>query len=150
MISDVRSASRQAKFYCLFSFINRVFPQYRKLAMLTFLYCLNLKNMAARKIHHINKNSQHHGKCKFAFKLIRFLTVSNLFTLEIVQKCQHCQLCVLWENSKVYFYIEEHKEGISNLTGTPLPGRDRVGTFLVVTLRNCEEAVHFSFPLLDD
>ena len=67
--------------------------------MLTFLYCLNLKNMADRQIHHINYNSKHHGKCKFGFKCIRFLTVSNLFTLEVVQKCQHCQLCVLQENS---------------------------------------------------
>ena len=55
--------------------------------------------MTDREIHHINYNSKHHGKCKFAFKLIRFLTVSNLFTLEVVQKCQRCQLCVLWENS---------------------------------------------------
>ena len=54
------------------------------------------------EIHHINYNSKHHGKCKFAFKLIRFLNVSNLFTLEVVQKCQHCQLCVLWENSHTY------------------------------------------------
>ena len=50
------------------------------------------------EIYHINSNSKHHGKCKFAFKLIRFLTVLNLFTLEVVQKCQHCQLCVLREN----------------------------------------------------
>ena len=28
-------------------------------------------------------------------KLIWLLTVSNLFQLEVVQKCQHCQLCVL-------------------------------------------------------
>ena len=33
--------------------------------------------------------------------LIRFLTVSNLFTLEVVQKCQRCQLCVLREKSIV-------------------------------------------------
>ena len=26
-------------------------------------------------------------------------TVSNLFALEVVQSCQHCQLCVLRENS---------------------------------------------------
>ena len=34
-------------------------------------------------------------------KLIRLLTVSNLFALEVVESCQHCQLCVLWENSIV-------------------------------------------------
>ena len=38
---------------------------------------------------------------KFAFKLIRFLNVANLFTLEVVQKCHHCQLCALRENSYV-------------------------------------------------
>ena len=70
-----------------------------------FLYCPNLKNMTDRQIHHINYNSKHHGKCKFHFKCIRFLTVSNLFTLEVVQKCQHCQLCVLQENSDVCRYI---------------------------------------------
>ena len=37
--------------------------------------------------------------------LLGVLTVSNLFALEVVQKCQRCQLCVLWENS-----IESHWE----------------------------------------
>ena len=32
-------------------------------------------------------------------KLIRLLTISNLFALEVVQSCQHCQLYVLRENS---------------------------------------------------
>ena len=27
------------------------------------------------------------------------IITSNLFPLEVVQKCQHCQLCALWENS---------------------------------------------------
>ena len=71
--------------------------------MLTFLYCLNLKKMIDREIYHINQNLKHHGKYKFAFKLIRFLTVSNLFTIEVVRKCQRCQLCVLWENSNWLF-----------------------------------------------
>ena len=31
-------------------------------------------------------------KCKITLKLIRFLTVSNLFILEVVHKCQRCQL----------------------------------------------------------
>ena len=37
--------------------------------------------------------------CKFTLKFIRLLTVSNLFTLEDIQKCQRCQLCVVRENS---------------------------------------------------
>ena len=55
--------------------------------------------MTDREILQIYKNSKHHSRYKFAFKLIGFLTVSNLFTLEFVQKCQ---LCVLRENS-IYF-----------------------------------------------
>ena len=40
-------------------------------------------------------------------KLIRLLTVSNLFALETVQSCQHCQLCVLRENSIIWSFILE-------------------------------------------
>ena len=41
-------------------------------------------------------------------KLIRLLTVSNLFALEVVQSCQHCQLCVLRENSiLVSFFLAD-------------------------------------------
>ena len=35
-------------------------------------------------------NSKHLGKCQFALKLIQFSIVSNLFPLEVVQKCQCC------------------------------------------------------------
>ena len=31
--------------------------------------------------------------------LIQLLSVSILLSSEAVQKCQHCQLCVIWENS---------------------------------------------------
>ena len=34
-------------------------------------------------------------------KLIGLLTVSNLFALEVVQSCKHCQLCVLQGNSTI-------------------------------------------------
>ena len=49
-------------------------------------------------ISHININSRHRDKCKFALKLIPLATTmtSNLFPLEVVQKCQ---VCVLWENT---------------------------------------------------
>ena len=56
--------------------------------------------MIDKEMHHISQYSIHHEKCKFTNKLLWFLTVSNLFTLEAVQKCQRCQLCVLSENSK--------------------------------------------------
>ena len=41
---------------------------------------------------HLNFDSKHHDKCKFTLKLISLTIVSNLFSLEVVQKCQHCQL----------------------------------------------------------
>ena len=59
--------------------------------MLTFLYCLNLKLKFDEEINYFNFN----GKCKFPLKLIWYLIVLNLFPLEVVQKCQSCQLCVL-------------------------------------------------------
>ena len=40
-------------------------------------------------------------KCKFALRLIPLSATSNLFSLEVVQKCLHCQLYALWENSIV-------------------------------------------------
>ena len=50
-------------------------------------------------ISHLNFNSKHHDKCKFAVTLIPLVTISNLLSLLGVQNCQHCQLCVLLENS---------------------------------------------------
>ena len=47
-------------------------------------------------ISHLNFNSKLLDKCKFALKLIPVITISNLFSLEVAQKCQHWQLCVLW------------------------------------------------------
>ena len=48
---------------------------------------------------HLNFNSKHHDKYKLALKLIRLAATTNSFSLEVVQKCQYCQLCVLRENS---------------------------------------------------
>ena len=57
-------------------------------------------------IDHFNYDSKHYDKYKFTLKLIIILTVSNLFPLEDVQKCQHCQLCVLRKNSHgIYGYV---------------------------------------------
>ena len=44
-------------------------------------------------INHPNFNSRHHDKCKVA---VIFIPTSNLFSEEVVQKCQ---LCVIRENS---------------------------------------------------
>ena len=40
-----------------------------------------------------------HDKWKSAFKFIHLVYLFNLFPLEVEQKFQHCQLCVLPENS---------------------------------------------------
>ena len=45
-----------------------------------------------REISHFNMNSKHLGKCQFVLNLIPFSTVSNLFPLDVVQKCQCYQL----------------------------------------------------------
>ena len=44
----------------------------------------------------LNFNSKHHDKCKVELKCIPLVTTSNLFSLEVVQKCQ---LCVTRKNS---------------------------------------------------
>ena len=59
---------------------------------------LKFKNKLDEEISHFSFNSKHHDKVIFALKLIWLLTVYNL---EVAQKCQCCQLCVLRENSNV-------------------------------------------------
>ena len=49
------------------------------------------------EINHLNLHSRYHDKCKFDLKLIWYSTIFNLFPLEVVQKYQRCQACVLWE-----------------------------------------------------
>ena len=39
-------------------------------------------------------------------KYFQLETLFNLFPLEIIQKCQFCQLCVLPENSSVLFHCD--------------------------------------------
>ena len=42
--------------------------------------------------------------------MIMHLTVSKLLALEVVQKGQRCQLCVLWENSTVPLYFQGRRK----------------------------------------
>ena len=56
---------------------------------------LKFEKTLDREIIHFIYNSNHHDKCKFALKLTKLLTVSNLFPLEVVRKFQGFQLCVL-------------------------------------------------------
>ena len=70
----------------------RVSSKYTKLGNVdTFV---KFENKLNREIDHFNFE-----KCEFVLKLIRLLTVSNSFPLEVVQKWQCSQLCVLQENS---------------------------------------------------
>ena len=83
------------------------FPVTHKVAMLAFLYCFSFENQIDIVVSHLNFNLKHHDKCKFVVELIRWCEGSNLFPLEVVQKCQHCQLCVLRKNSSTYHCIVE-------------------------------------------
>ena len=47
-------------------------------------------------------------------KLIGFFTASNLFTLEVVQKWQRCQLCVLREYSFVFYHFDSNDDFVGN------------------------------------
>ena len=47
-------------------------------------------------INHLSFNSRHHDKCKVALKIIPLVTMSNWFSLKVVQKCH---LCVIRKNS---------------------------------------------------
>ena len=67
--------------------------------MLAFLYYLNLKIKVDTVVIHVYFDSKYDVKCKFASTFIQLVTIINLFLFEVVQKCQHCQLCVLRENS---------------------------------------------------
>ena len=50
-------------------------------------------------INHLDFNSSHHDKYIVALKCGPLVTTYNLFSLEVVQKYQYCQLGILWENS---------------------------------------------------
>ena len=38
--------------------------------------------------------TEHHNKYELPLKLTRLLTVIDIFPLVVVEKCQHCQLCL--------------------------------------------------------
>ena len=67
-------------------------------------------------INHPNFNLRYHDKCEVALKFISLVTTSNLFSLETVQKCQHCQVCVLWENSSEVKVIQNSTFKVVHIT----------------------------------
>ena len=82
------------------SSIRTRFPVICKVGNVDILYCVKFENKLDKVTNYINFKSVHCDKYKSAKILIQLETVSNVFTLEVVQKCQHCQLCVLREHSK--------------------------------------------------
>ena len=73
-----------------------------KVGNVDILYCSYLiKNMLDREVSHFNISSKHHRKCELVLSLIQFSTISNLYPLEVIQKCPSCPLCALEENSTV-------------------------------------------------
>ena len=74
----------------------------RVLLNLGFFVLLKCDNKIDREISLFNYNSKDCDKCKFDLKLVSLPTVSNYFLLRVVQKCQYCQLCILWDNSIAY------------------------------------------------
>ena len=82
-----------------------------------------LLNVTIDKEISLKYNSIYCDKCKFVLKLVRPLTVSNLFPLIIVQKCQYSQLCIVPENSITLLktiLIPEHPFSISPIICTIL------------------------------
>ena len=75
------------------------FPVIHKVGNVGIFVLVKCETKLDKEINHFSFNSKHYKKCKFTLKLIGLLTVSNLFPLEVVQKCQHCQLCLLRDNS---------------------------------------------------
>ena len=75
------------------------FSVIHKVGKIGIFYCFNYENEIFIVAIHLTFNLKYYDKCKFAIKLIPLATTSDLFSLEVLQQCQHCQLCVLRENS---------------------------------------------------
>ena len=61
------------------------FPIIHKVCNVGIFVLLIFENKMNREINDFNYISKHYGKCRSALKLIRLLTVYNLFPLEVVQ-----------------------------------------------------------------
>ena len=63
--------------------------------------CLNLNTRWKENISHLSYNLKHLRNVNLFPNWLDLLTVHNLFPLEVVQKSQYCQICVLREKSIV-------------------------------------------------
>ena len=71
------------------------FPTIHRVGNIGIFVLLKFEVMLDRKVNHFNFNLKYQSKCKLALKLIRLSTVSNIFSLEVVQTSQRCQLCAI-------------------------------------------------------
>ena len=76
------------------------------------MYCLNLKISWMKKSVTSVLIQSTMTKLNLHLKLIWLLTVYNLFLLQVAQKCQCCQLCVLRENSNVVCSLRRRVRGM--------------------------------------
>ena len=67
---------------------NGVFLQYPKLAILTLCYRFTFEN----EMNYINFNSKPYDNCNLAVKKCPLVTSFILFSLKVIQKCQHCKI----------------------------------------------------------
>ena len=80
------------------------FPVIHKVGNIDIFVLLKFGNKLDVVISHINFISKQYDKCKFVLELVLLGTIVNLFLLEVVQRCQHCQPCVIWENSILFSF----------------------------------------------
>ena len=72
------------------------FPVIYNVGNVNIFSFLNFENKLDKVVtSYMNFKSIHHDRYEFTKRLMQLVGASNLFALEVVQKCQHCQLCVL-------------------------------------------------------
>ena len=70
---------------------------------MTFSVSLKFENRVDTAVGHTYSDLEYHVKCKCASEFIPLIVVTNLCPFKVVQKYQYYQLCVLPENSIVWF-----------------------------------------------
>ena len=114
--------------------------------MLAFLYYLNLKIKVDTVVCHIYFNS--HQSVTSNINLhqsiyIQLVTVTNIF--EAIQRCQHCQLCALRENSNVCIAMK-HVRTVSKIAQHKAQFLEQI--FSIIRNYNCQRITQNlqSFP----
>ena len=92
-------------------------------------------------INHITFNAMHNEKFHFMWKLIQLLSISILFSLETIKKCQLWHLCVLRGNLKLSV-TDEIKQRLSVVVCKLLVCKMFVCKMFVWKLNFCKLRVH--------